>query len=215
MVVIQRREETPQRRPIDELDFVGGELCLDFVNTASERFVGPFRERLLEYDDLVRWAERTEAVDGATAARLRGAAAGDPEGAARSLERARSLREAIYRVFRALHRGEEPSAEDVSLVGVAGSAAASMQRLVAGEAGFELEWPETDALDRAWWPAATSAVALLVSSDLARVKECATDNCNWLFLDMSRNRSRRWCDMKDCGNRAKARRHYAKRRRKG
>lgn len=213
MVVRQPRDVHGGPRPIDEIDLVGGELCLDFVNTASERLVGPFRERLLEYDDLIRWGERTEALDAATAARLRSSAARDAEGAARSLERARSLREAIYRVFRARHRGEAPAAEDVSLLSVAGSAATSMQRLAAGRAGFELEWPETDALDRAWWPAATSAVALLLSSDLERVKECATDNCNWLFLDMSRNRSRRWCDMKDCGNRAKARRHYAKRRR--
>jgi len=43
----------------------------------------------------------------------------------------------------------------------------------------------------------------------------ATDGCGWLFLDETRNRSRRWCSMKDCGNRAKARRHYRRRRAEG
>lgn len=200
-------------RPIDEVDLIGGELCLDLVNTASEREEGPFRERLLEYDDLVRWAERTESVDAAAAGRLREVAAGDPVSAAQSLDRARALREAIYRLFRASYRGEAPGAEDVALVSEAGAEATSAQRLVAGAAGFEMYWPDTASLDRVWWPAATSAVALLLSEDLGRVKECATANCNWLFLDMSRNRSRRWCDMKQCGNRAKARRHYARRRR--
>jgi predicted RNA-binding Zn ribbon-like protein len=212
MMVRKDADPTASPSPVDDLDFIGGELCLDFVNTASERQPGPLRERLQEYGDLVRWAERTESVDGRTASRLRAAARRDTAAAVRSLERGRAVRDAIYRVFRALHRGEAASAADVALLSEAGAEATSSQVLVAGESGFELDWPETEVLDRAWWPAATSAVALLLSADVPRVKECATDSCNWMFLDLSRNRSRRWCDMKECGNRAKARRHYARRR---
>src|SRR5690606_34555848 len=73
-------------------------------------------------------------------------------------------------------------------------------------------WPESNALDQVLWPVAVSAAELLTSADRERVKECAADTCNWLFLDMSRNRSRRWCDMKECGNRAKARRFYKRQR---
>lgn len=208
-------EADPRRWPIDELELVGGELCLDFVNTASEREAGPFRERLWEYGDLVRWGELTGALDAATAKRLKQAAARKPVAAARVLEQARGLRESIYRVFRAWHRGESPATDDLALIGEAGAEATAAQRLVADADGFDVAWPETDALERAWWPAATSAMALLLSADLPRVKECATGNCNWLFVDMSRNRSRRWCDMKECGNRAKARRHYARRSRRG
>jgi len=51
-------------------------------------------------------------------------------------------------------------------------------------------------------------VDLLTSDRLSAVRECAADDCAWLFLDESRNRSRRWCDMKVCGNRQKARLHY-------
>ena len=72
------------------------------------------------------------------------------------------------------------------------------------------QYSDSDALERPLWPIALNAVELATSSGVTRVKECASDNCNWLFLDVSKNRSRRWCDMKDCGNRAKARRHRAR-----
>ena len=66
-------------------------------------------------------------------------------------------------------------------------------------------------LRRPLWPVLWSAADLLTSDRLARVRSCGDPRCGWLFLDTSRNRSRRWCDMADCGNRAKARRHYARR----
>ena len=197
---------------VDDMDLVGGELCLDLVNTGSRREEGPFRDRLGTYDDLVRWGLRTGALDERVAERLRNAVEGAPAQAARATERARALREATYRVFRARLEGVAPAAADLALLTEAGAEATAAQRLVTTEHGFDLEWPATSSPDRAWWPAATSAVALLVSDDLSRVKECATPNCNWLFVDASKNRSRKWCDMKDCGNRAKARRHYARRR---
>jgi predicted RNA-binding Zn ribbon-like protein len=61
------------------------------------------------------------------------------------------------------------------------------------------------------WPIVDAAADLLVRGEPERIKTCGSATCGWLFLDLSRNRSRRWCDMKDCGNRAKARRHYARR----
>jgi len=60
------------------------------------------------------------------------------------------------------------------------------------------------------WPVAHDAAELLASDQLPRLRECAADDCCWLFLDESKNRSRVWCDMRVCGNRAKARRHYAR-----
>jgi predicted RNA-binding Zn ribbon-like protein len=70
-------------------------------------------------------------------------------------------------------------------------------------------------LDRVLWPAVVSAAELLTSDDLGRVRECASERCAWLFLDRSKNQSRRWCDMTVCGNRSKARRHYSRLRRHG
>jgi predicted RNA-binding Zn ribbon-like protein len=63
-------------------------------------------------------------------------------------------------------------------------------------------------LERPVWQIAHSAADLLASGQLDRVRRCGSDTCEWLFLDGSRNRSRRWCDMSTCGNREKARKHY-------
>src|SRR5207237_8218223 len=89
-------------------------------------------------------------------------------------------------------------------------------RLAPVSAGYALHWPaaaNAAALDRMLWPVAYSAADLLSTPELlGRVGECADDRgCGYLFLDMTKNRSRRWFDMKDCGNRAKARRHYERR----
>jgi predicted RNA-binding Zn ribbon-like protein len=210
-MVMDDRQDHDESHSVDDMELVGGELCLDFVNTASERASGaPERDRLTGYADLVGWGERTGALDTATAEGLRRVAAARPEEAEAVLRRAKSLREAIFRVFATSSGGAAPVAADLAELSAAAAEASAAQRLTPTAHGFDMAWPETEALDRAWWPAATSAVALLVSEDLSRVKECATDNCSWLFLDLSRNRSRRWCSMKDCGNRAKARRHYAR-----
>jgi len=197
---------------VETVDLVGGDVALDLVNTGSRREGGPFRERLHTYADLVTWAVRVELIGAEEGARLRAAAAARPDEASRVLERARALRETVYRVFAAEARGDAPSPEDLAALSEAAADAASRRVLAAGRPGYEFAWPQWEALERLLWPIAMSAAELLISDDLARVKECATDNCNWLFVDMSRNRSRRWCDMKDCGNRAKARRHYARRR---
>ena len=71
---------------------------------------------------------------------------------------------------------------------------------------FRWSWAEEEALDCMLWPVVRSAAELLNSDLLSRVRVCPADDCAWLFLDQSRNRSRRWCDMSTCGNRSKARR---------
>jgi predicted RNA-binding Zn ribbon-like protein len=74
---------------------------------------------------------------------------------------------------------------------------------------IQAEWTSaTDGLEQILFAVLTSAAELLASDRLKRIRECASADCTWLFIDMSRNRTRRWCDMKGCGNRMKARRHY-------
>ncbi|MGQ0815472.1 MAG: CGNR zinc finger domain-containing protein [Gemmatimonadota bacterium] len=190
-------------------EMIGGRTCLDFVNTGSQRRVGPFKEKLASYEDLVAWANHAGQLSEEEAGHLRAKAAKDPQGAQAVLERGRALREAIYRVFTARHEGKALPAEDLALIS-GEHARAAVHRVLTpvGVGSCNFDWQTFDALDRSLWPVAVSAVNLASSESAARVKECATDNCNWLFLDTSKNKSRRWCDMKDCGNRAKARRHY-------
>ncbi len=85
-------------------------------------------------------------------------------------------------------------------------------RVTWSPAGFAREWERgSPALDQVLWPVSWSAAELLTHGPLDRIRECpGQGNCGWLFLDLTKNASRRWCDMRVCGNRAKARRHYTR-----
>ena len=198
---------------VHDFDLIGGAVCLDFVNTGSARTEGPFKERLHDYDDLLIWAERAGVISSAESGALGEFAAAKPTEAGRVLERARHLREAIYRVFSGQARGVSPLSADLALLSAEQAAAAANRVLTVNDGRVEFGWrTDTPNLERPLWSVAQSATDLLTASECTRVKECGTDNCNWLFLDASKNKSRRWCEMKECGNRAKARRHYAKKR---
>jgi predicted RNA-binding Zn ribbon-like protein len=124
--------------------------------------------------------------------------------------RAIRLREAFYRMFSALGRVAQVAPDDLAILNGALAEAHNRLRLGAPTPdSFAWIWTGADdALDRMLWPIARSAAELLTAPELARVRECAGHPCGWLFLDASRNHSRRWCSMAGCGNRAKAKRHY-------
>jgi len=207
-----RSERQEGFEPVERIELLGGDCSLDFANTSSRRTApdGP-NERLGGYADLVTWSERAGIVDGEGAAALRREAQRRPTDAALQLERARRLREAIYGVFSAVGRGDSPSAADIDVLDREYHVALARRRLEADATGGTWRWLDAaDPLERPLGPVAFSAVELLTSDRLERVRECTNTACNWLFIDASRNRSRRWCDMSDCGNRAKARRHYAR-----
>jgi predicted RNA-binding Zn ribbon-like protein len=196
------------------LKLLGGSLCLDFANTVDWWGSDQPREWLTSYDELVAWSEHAGILSPAEARRLRHRASQSPAEAEAVLQRAIALREAIHRIFSAIAEGKHAPDGDVAALDAALAEALPMLRLV--RAGDEFAWAwagEEGALERMLWPVAYSAAELLTSPALARVGQCANDLCRWLFLDGSRNHSRRWCDMADCGNRAKARRHYRRTRR--
>ncbi len=191
-------------------DLSGGNLCLDFANTA--RYVGAHREDLSSYRALVSFVEQSGAVTRADARALLAAAEKKPAAAARVLARAITLRHAIFRTFSAIAGGGQVRGDDLALLDRAAADAASHVCLVPQEGGFrwQVEAASLRELEGPLWPVVRSATDLLTSSDVATVRECALETCSWLFLDHSKNQKRRWCDMKICGNRSKARRHYAR-----
>ncbi len=195
-------------------DLGAGRLCLDFANTADWHRSARPEERLRSYADLLAWGRQAAALTAGEAERLLRAAQRRPADAADVLRRAVALREAIYRLFSALAAGRPPADADLAVLNAALAEALPRLRLAASEEGFVWTWAgDADALDAVLWPVARSAAELLTADERDRVRECADDNCGWLFLDMSRNRSRRWCSMEGCGNRAKARRYYARKKR--
>lgn len=204
-------------------EVTGGELCLDLVNTVDSRPTGTPKERLGAYADLVAWGEQACAIDEAGGRRLVAAARRHPAAAAAVLRRARTLREALFAIFSAVAGGGAPEGAYLETLNDELKRALGHARLVAGRGGPSVRsvaaaapnpvcrwsWGGAgDDLDRILWPVARSAAELLTADRLARVRVCGAGNCAWLFLDTSRNRSRRWCDMKVCGNREKAHRHY-------
>ena len=196
----------------------GGRLCLDFVNTVSgDRSAGP-RERMATYADLVGWSRQAEAIEDEHARRLLAEAARRPADAEAVQRQALALREALYRVFTSVVEGGTPAEPDLNLLSEHLARGLSHRRIArTGKPCCALSWSDPDgALDAPLWRVAASAAELLVSEvDLGRVRRCGlhdTHECSWLFMDQTRAGTRRWCSMKDCGNKAKARRHYERRR---
>ena len=195
------------------LDLIGGWDCLDFVNTVS----GLRRENppdyLNSYADLVLWGQHVGLLGEEEADQLMGEAKRRPAQADQVFGQAIALRETIYRIFAAIIAGERPAMADLTDLNAVLSEALGRLQLVPAAEGFAWDWrDEKKALERLVWPLARSAAELLTSADLKRVRQCGGGDCEWLFVDTSRNRSRRWCDMKSCGNRAKAQRHYKRKR---
>jgi predicted RNA-binding Zn ribbon-like protein len=197
----------------DKLKLLGGQLSLDFANTADWHASDHPVEFLTSYSDLVAWGQHVGILTDHQAQRLLKKAARRPEDATAVLERAIALREAIYRIFSAISRGRPPQAADLAAFNAELSGALAQSQIVSTTEGFAWDWTGAeDALDQMLWPVVHDAAGLLTSEELDRVGQCADDRCGWLFLDTSRNRSRRWCSMEDCGNRAKARRYYERKR---
>jgi predicted RNA-binding Zn ribbon-like protein len=181
-------------RTIENIEFWGNDLALDFANTLEgARGEPPEKDHLTCYPDLVTWARRAGALPGRARPRP-----GD-------LDRGRELRAAIYDVFAAVASGDAPPR------GAVGSLLAVHADAVREGTIAEGDWAWTGSHpDRPLWPVAVAAVDLLRSDRLPRLKMCG--NCRWLFLDRSRNGSRRWCSMDECGVHTKMRRYRAARR---
>lgn len=193
---------------MDGLSLIGGRPSLDFVNSEGGSRNGP-PERLSEYADLARWCVHAGVVGEEVARRWLEQAGERPEEATGVHARALELREALYRLFAAAIEEVEPAAADLEVFHRELGEALARLRVVPTGDGYGWRFVASqDRLDRPLWTLVRDAADLLGSDLLARVKECGGRDCVWLFLDESRNRSRRWCQMGVCGNRAKARRHY-------
>ena len=195
----------------------GGVVCLDFVNTVGWRLTDRPSEYLRTYEDLLVWGRQAGLLALEETERLFRQAIVDPEGAQESLSRALALREATYRVISRAIAGESQDESDLSALNRELSIALSHLRVMPADSAYAWGWDRSGdhggiRLDSPLWPVAQSAAELLTSPMLSRVKVCAGEGCGWVFLDESRNGSRRWCDSRDCGNRERVRRYLARKR---
>lgn len=202
----------------DLLRLLGGRLCLDFTNTVEDRTGRRPVDCLGDYADLARWGRQAGGLGPETVRALLTEAERQPETSRAVFALAIALREAIYRVFRAVAHGKPPPKADLETLAVAYLDALARARLAETGGGFGWVWAADGRdLTRPLWPVACSAIEVLTEADHGRVKQCPGpgDDCGRLFLDSSKNGSRRWCSMDGCGSQAKMRRRYARAKARG
>jgi len=192
----------------------GGALCLDFANTLSWRRGKAPIERLVSYDDLVSFARQAGIIDEPQTRMLRAAAARQPRRAVRVHREALELRALIDRIFTTIVGGRPATRSDLAALNARLAKVSAGMRVVRD--GLAYAWDDGGgSLGRVLAPVVRSAAALLTSAELAKLRQCGAADCGWLFIDLSRNQRRRWCDMRVCGNRAKARRYHHRMQRAG
>lgn len=184
---------------MDDFHFVAGDLALDFVNTVADRLSHP-RERLVTGADVDRWARRAGLLGPRDSLHL----------GARQVAHVRAVREALYDLVRPLATGLTPSTGAIALFNKTYTRVGRKRALVWRDGRLTWQWSD---LGHLIGPIVEAAAELLVAVPSGRLRQCADAGCGWVFLDRSRAGRRRWCRMVDCGNRAKARRHYQRGRR--
>lgn len=198
-----------------DLTQAGGILCLEFTNTVDNYLNPGDGERFSGYGDLIKWAGDVGILDGDEIESLSGLYAQRTSEGEDTLYSAKKLRHTIHTIFAAIMTVGEPAESDLHYLNRAVAEMHDHLTLVIGDDGPHWVWQgEADRLDAILWPVTYSAVSLLTSVDLGQMRECSGSSCTWLFYDTSKNRSRKWCKMGTCGNRAKAKRHYAKTKKK-
>jgi predicted RNA-binding Zn ribbon-like protein len=199
-------------KPINTpFQLIAGHVALDLVNTLDDRFgpTGP-RELLTTYDDLLHFVVESELLTDRQARKLK-RLEGSPTERAQILEQVKAFREALAAVaYAQLNREEVPEDSLETLEGCFKQAAAR-RRLTTEDGNLSWSWKGLSRqLAAPLWLLAQSGADLLLSEQSVQLRSCSSDTCRWLFLDTSKNHTRRWCDMKVCGNRMKARRFQAR-----
>jgi len=189
-----------------------GWLCLDFANTVEWHASSHPVESITNYSDLLEWSRQAGIVSNSAADMLKSRSEEKTVEAQKILREARELREAIYHIFSNTIHQHPLRQADLNILHKTIAEMSSHSRLTPHDSGFTWDWDyNADKLNFILWPIIISAVDLMTSEALQRVGQCSDEQgCGWLFWDSSRNRSKRWCDMRDCGNRAKVRRYYKK-----
>ena len=189
--------------------FIGNDLSLDLVNTvgyiASENPV----ERLNSHADLIEWSRQGGLISDDAAMAILAEAEKNVLESERVFQRVLRFRKSLYDIFQAVINGKEIASKDLAVFNSELSRAMSKAEIFFCEGQLIWDW-KTNNLERILFLITRIAAQLLTSSDLEKLKCCSGENCGWLFYDTSKNKRRQWCDMRDCGNLAKARRFRVK-----
>jgi predicted RNA-binding Zn ribbon-like protein len=191
------------------LPLVGSEIAFDLSNTSSGRGGPKHLEHLSSAADVIRWAQHARVINADEGAWLTKVIDADHGLARRLLKRTLDLREIIYAIGTALAAGAPPPKDQIDILAQIHANCLARAHLVPHDEGFVWSWRVADGpVERILGPIALSILTLLTQANLSRVKQCEGEHCGWIFFDTTKNKSRRWCEMEVCGNRAKQRRHH-------
>lgn len=199
-----------------DIRFIAGSLSLDFLNTVHNYNASDPREELKEMKDLVIWARRAGILNAKDARSILYESRKRPGEAERFLQETQKLRNSIYSMFFAISRNHPIDSRALKRIRRHLSRS-MMQMTVRRDRGRYrlLSSNEETPANRFLFIILESTLRLLMShQDLLRLRQCEGENCTWLFLDRSKNRSRRWCEMQSCGSRAKSRRYYSRKKKR-
>jgi predicted RNA-binding Zn ribbon-like protein len=211
-------ESQPENRDTPKFELIAGNIALDFINTLDDRPTAQPKELLTTYDDLAIFGHDTGILTPKQLDYFLEDVPRKPqlEDAQEAMRRAINLREALYAIFSAVVNKQTAPQEAMNTLNSNLHEAALHSRLVQSEMAnpkesFEWHFDDmTSSYEAMLRPIARAAADLLASPEVTLVRTCSSPTCQWFFLDTSKNHHRRWCDMKVCGNRAKVRRFYAK-----
>jgi len=189
------------------LALVGGELAFDFNNTTSGRGGSRHLEHLRTAEDVIVWGHHAKIVAKKRVGELRRMLVQRPRLERGLRRRALDLRDIVYRFGVALTAGRPPPSADVDRLTRIHADCLRFARLTKIKGVYVWTWVAAERpVEAILGPITLSALTLLTQADLSRVKQCPGKDCGWLFFDTTKNKSRRWCEMEVCGNRAKQKR---------
>ena len=198
-------DSTHSERLPGSLSLVAGKLALDFTNTESGRGGVKHLDHLQTAADLIKWASHAKIISARDAVLLQRAVKGQSKLSRHLITRGRSLRETIYQVNSCVIAGRQPADKLLRSLTATHAEMLAVATLTLQADHYRWIWdPKIELTAAILGPITVSALTLLIQSDLSRIKQCHGNHCGWLFFDSTKNKSRQWCDMSVCGNRAKA-----------
>jgi len=207
-MVTHQTGSVERSEPDYRFNFCGNHVAVDFTNTVGSRLETP-EEHLSTYGDLLAWAEAARVLTRGQTARLKQRAAADPDQARRALRRAIDFREALYDVLDRVASRRSPDAASLARLNRHVTETLSAAQLSVSDGRVVLASSDADSLDAVVAAVVRAAIDLLTSDAVQRIGRCADETCGWIFFDTTRSGTRRWCEMKVCGNRNKVRRFRA------
>ncbi len=187
---------------------IAGNLCLDFINTINGHKSKTANEYINSYQDLIIWSRYYGTISNEKSRTLNEKQTKHSKSALTVLKKTIEFRESLFDIFLSVTKRTSIPKNNLKRIVAIQKEGLAASQLIENNNKFIWTWELNRSLESLLWPIAYATTKLLTSDSLKKVKLCAGVDCDWFFLDKSRNQMRRWCSMEDCGNKFKMRQRY-------